>query len=57
LIRVKAKHPYNAESDWCEIGLEVTKNVNFAQSLLLRLLKIFPNVYQVLRTLLILLGG
>lgn len=56
MVKVKAKDPYNAESDWCEIQLEVAKNANFAQSLLLRLLERFPNVYLVLRALLILLG-
>jgi len=56
LIKVKAKDPYNAESDWYEIDLEVAKSTNCAQSLIQRLLDSFPNVFQVLRALLILFG-
>jgi hypothetical protein len=51
VIKVKAKDPYNFETDWCELEIEVPRNKNIAKITILRFLERFSNVSILARAL------
>lgn len=54
-VRVKAKDPYGAESEWEELDVRVTRSKEISP-LFLRFLERFPNLFPILQQILMYLG-
>jgi hypothetical protein len=54
IIKAKAKDISDAESDWSEFEVEIPRNKAFFNSYLQRFLELFPNIFSLIRRILIL---